>query len=44
VDVETQQVIALHCAGVNAEKRNYAVPLWSLAQDEQLLKAGVNYQ
>jgi V8-like Glu-specific endopeptidase len=44
IDAETHQVVGLHCSGDNVAKRNYAVPLWELRDDETLLKTGVSFQ
>jgi endonuclease G len=44
IDAETHQVIGLHCSGDNRAKRNYAVPLWKIKDDEALLKVGVDFQ
>jgi pimeloyl-ACP methyl ester carboxylesterase/V8-like Glu-specific endopeptidase len=42
VDLETQQVMALHFSG-NYLKANYAVPIWELARDPRIVDAGVNF-
>lgn len=42
VDVQTQQVIALHFAGTYL-KANYSVPMWELARDPRVVDAGVGF-
>jgi|GEM_PF-1059149 len=42
IDLETQQVIALHFAG-SYLVANYAVPMWELARDPRLVDAGLNF-
>jgi len=42
IDVETQQVVALHFAGTYL-KANYCVPMWELARDPRVVDAGVNF-
>ena len=42
IDVQTQQVIALHFAGAYL-KANYSVPMWEFARDPRVVDAGVNF-
>lgn len=43
VDVQSHQVIGLHCAGDNIAKRNYAVPLWKLKEDKLFQEANIRF-
>jgi len=42
IDLETQQVLALHFAGAYLVA-NYSIPMWELARDPRIVDAGVNF-